>query len=581
MYELTDDGIVKEGKDAPTLLSNFTAEIKTQTKYHDGTATKTILHIAGKLAGQTLPLAEVTATEFGTMSWIPQVWGMEPIIYPMSNAERDVKTAIQINSKPRSVDVYTHIGWEQINGKPTYLTASGGITKEGLNPNINVSLPPELQRYHLPDPKKTTADDFLATVLLAGNLASPERGWPLLTAALRPLLGPADFAIHLSGKTGTYKSEIASLFQSLYGEDLDARHLPCSWSSTANALERQAFIAANALCTIDDFVPFGTAWQVRALQKSADQIIRAQGNQAGRARMNDRSNLQATYYPRGIILSTGEDTPTGHSIRARMMILEIAPGDVSTDSLTKAQSRRQRLSACTARYVQHIANSGGPDATTTWIKNEREAIRVKYADVGHSRTPSMIADLINTARHFLEWAQAEHFITDKERIALMAEANDAIIEQANRQAAFLHDTDPCEAFIETIKMCLATKLCHIRTKTGGIPKQPELLGWTRQESINELAQFKAGGQQVGWIDWETHEVLLDPNSVAFFQRHSQGKMVLTRTTLLKRLKEDGKLARIDEPRQRNTVRVTAQGHTRQVLVLPVSELFEQDELSTQ
>ena len=44
------------------------------------------------------------------------------------------------------------------------------------------------------------------------------------------------------------------------------------------------------------------------------------GNQAGRARLTDTSNLQQTFYPRGVIFSTGEDTPEGHSVRARMMI---------------------------------------------------------------------------------------------------------------------------------------------------------------------------------------------------------------------------------------------------------------------
>ena len=44
-----------------------------------------------------------------------------------------------------------------------------------------------------------------------------------------------------------------------------------------------------------------------------------------------------TYYPRGLIVSTGEDVPSGQSLRARMIVLELAPGDIDTAVLSRIQ----------------------------------------------------------------------------------------------------------------------------------------------------------------------------------------------------------------------------------------------------
>jgi hypothetical protein len=40
--------------------------------------------------------------------------------------------------------------------------------------------------------------------------------------------------------------------------------------------------------------------------------------------MHADSSLRSVYYPRGLILVTGEDVPKGHSLRARLVVLELA-----------------------------------------------------------------------------------------------------------------------------------------------------------------------------------------------------------------------------------------------------------------
>ena len=70
--------------------------------------------------------------------------------------------------------------------------------------------------------------------------------YPLLAAVYRAVLGETDLAVHLAGPTGVGKSELAALAQQHHGAELDARHLPASWTSTGNSLEGLAFTAKDA-----------------------------------------------------------------------------------------------------------------------------------------------------------------------------------------------------------------------------------------------------------------------------------------------------------------------------------------------
>src|SRR5436190_21137522 len=108
----------------------------------------------------------------------------------------------------------------------------------------------------------------------------------------RTVLAGTDFAIHVTGGTGLYKTELAALCQQHFGSGMDARHLPASWSSTGNALEGIAFAAKDSLLTVDDSVPQGSANEAQRFHREADRLLRAQGNRSGRGRMRSDGNLR-------------------------------------------------------------------------------------------------------------------------------------------------------------------------------------------------------------------------------------------------------------------------------------------------
>lgn len=571
-YKIVEGQTVKDGKDGEEILANFWAKIIRETKYVDGKTEARFLTLKGGNKDNNFDDIVIAAEKFNAMSWVTPAWGVRAILAPGQGTRDDMRMAIQVDSmEAERITIYTHTGWSKINGEWTYLHAQGGINKKGNDTKIKVQLPPELSKFILP---KVNFDDKLRESVRASlgimTIALPRIIWPLLAAVYRSAIGPADFAVHISGRTGTYKTEICSLMQSHFGEQMDARNLPGSWSSTPNALEAQAFLLKNAIFVVDDFVPGGTTWQTKALEKAADQLIRAQGNQAGRARLHDTSQLQTTMYPRGIILSSGEEIPTGQSIRARMFIIDIAPNDINVEKLTKLQGQRKAYVHSMAGFVKWLAMS----KLTEMQKECREMTnkaRDEHIQIGHTRTPTNIGNLLAGVWFFLQYAQLIKAIDQTEKNAILEMATSGIIEAAEMQNEFLETADPVDIFLTTLQGIWTAQAGHCRTRDGGVPEQAELLGYEVKDD-HGMPVYKAGGPCVGWVDKQADELFLDTTSaIELIKKKAQGKLSLTKQTIIKRLVDGQKIKRTEIGRGRNTVRINCQAATRTVIVLCLSE----------
>lgn len=571
-YKVDDEG-------ERSMIANFTARIIKETRLIDGQNTETFLTIEGwafnpanKQKPHKLEPVEVAAGNFSAMGWIMNAWGVRAILSPGHGVKDDLRMVMQLRSNPERIDIYKAMGWETVKGKRAFLHAGGAITEKGNDASVIVRLPSELSKYDLSKWDHSKGKEaFLASLGLT-TLVKPSVSWPAWCGCYVPVFGATDFAMHITGRSGTFKSEYTSLIQSHYGSEMDARHLPGSWSSTPNALECQAYYARNAVFTVDDFVPVGTSWQQRAYQTGADKLIRGQGNQAGRARLTDTSGMQTTYFPRGMILSTGEDTPEGHSVRARMMILELSPGDVCVEQLTLCQKQRQLLPMAMADTLRTLAGGG-------WeIEREAEKIRDEHLRIGHSRTPAMLGRLIAAGVSVLRIAEKKTYIDAKKRAILEEMLRTNVIQAGEDQAKHLEATDPIEIFTQALRQGFAAGLCHARTKNGGIPLEPQLLGWTEERFAGAMTTYKSHGPCVAWIDWDEDTIYVEADQgYSMVKKVAGQELALTKQTLWKRLKEAGLLVRSDDNRQRNTIRVTAEGHQRSVLALSASVTLDRQE----
>ena len=231
--------------------------------------------------------------------------------------------------------VHSHTGWRKLDGGWAYLHGGGALGATGAVTGVETSLPAALAPFSLPaSPTGAELRSAIRASLAVLDLAPDRVTVPTLGAVWRSILGAADFSVFVYGATGRFKTALASLLQQHFGAGFTADRLPGSWTSTANFNERLAFIAKDTLFVIDDFRP-GAA-ERRRLEGEADRLLRAAANGAGRGRLKSDDSLRPAHPPRALILATGEEKPSGESLIARMLLVEVAPGDIGP----------QRLSAC-------------------------------------------------------------------------------------------------------------------------------------------------------------------------------------------------------------------------------------------
>lgn len=567
MYEFLDgEAYVNDSEKGRVKLANFNANITQEHQEIDGDRVTRTYVIEGKNhRGERLDPTAVSSDDFNNLAWATRAWGSRAIVFPGNNSKEHLRTAIQYLSEPEITKVYTATGWHRIDGKWTFLTTNGSVSHTKHRTDIALKIPKELHRFALPAKPSKTAWQAAAQL---PTLIGDEIGFLILASAFRAPLG-ADFAVHITGRTGTFKSELAAICQSFFGV-VEARNLPASWSSTANSIEALAYRAKDAVMVLDDFVPTGTSTQQKSYQTAADRIMRAVGNQAGRARLTETSSMQETMFPRSLILSTGEDTPEGHSVRGRMMITELSPGDITPGNLTAAQKIKpalnETMSAFLAWIAQDLDNARGniESLVTDW--------RDQHLSVGHTRTPTSLAKLISGLWLFSEFTK-DHGATESWADEMFDAGQSVLVDVANRQQQYLQSADPAAQYVQALRGIFSGLAAHAKSKQGGIPTNALSLGWTQVGTED----YKPHGQRIAWEDQQDKILYVDAQAgYDALRRFQRNAITLTRPTLYKRLREAGYLKMTDTTRQRNTVRATLDGAVRTVLAIDLDIITKGD-----
>lgn len=553
----------------PTQLTNFAARIVSDVAEDDGTEHRRLYEIEARKNGQTFRFT-VSAANFAAMNWVTEHLGATALVYPGSGTKDHARAAIQMLSDSISERrVYVHTGWRKVNDEWVYLHAGGAISYDGSVSDVEVRLSDALIRYELPAPVDGDAlVDAIRASIRTLKLAPSHITVPLFAGVYRAVLGQSDFANSLAGQTGAGKSELAAIFQQHFGAGLDSRHLPGSWASTDNALEGLGFAAKDALFVIDDFAPGGTQSDVARLNQKADRIFRGQGNSSGRQRMRADGSLRPVKPFRGLILSTGEDVPRGHSIRARQMVLEISPGDLDWKLLSDCQRDAADgvYATALASFIRYLAPNY--DAVQSGLRKEVEQLRQSVKS-RHKRTPSIVADLAVGLRHFLDFACSVGAISHDESERLYQQWWAALNEAAKRQGVLQESSEPTQRFLETISAAIGTGRAHVARVNGNAPYDAAAWGWRKFGN-----DWQSQGRCIGWVDGES--LYLEPTAAFAEAQELAGKtgegITISLRTLQKRLHERGLLVSSEQSRQTNTVRKEIEGKRRAVLHLKVDSL---------
>lgn len=538
-----------EGGDVFVLLANFIAEIIAETVIDDGAERKRRMEISGSAADQVFPVTTIPSGQFGMMNWVGENWGSAAQIAPGMGLKDRLRYAIQVLSgNVQHRTVYEHTGWRQLNGSGwQYLFNGGAIGSEGFSDRYAVELPGTLTDYRL----TTGGADAIRASLRLLDVAPLAIAAPLFAAPYAAILGEAlivDWSLFCAGTTGTRKTEVAAIVQNHFGPDWRGKHLPASWSSSGNSLERTAFLAKDTVLTIDDFCPHGTTADVARYHSSADRVLRAQGNRAGRGRMNADGSLRPTYFPRGLIVATGEDIPRGQSLRGRLLVLEFAPNTVNLSVLSELQiaAANGELSAATGLFIQWLAPQ--IDELKRTLPQQRIALRneIVLRD-GHSRHPDTLAGILVALMVFERFAAAQGIQLPADWIANLTEA---LMQTGNDQAAHQVSEEPAARFIMLIYAALSAGLCHVKRRDEREPYATETemagLGWQLKTfgiGEHERTDWHPQGATVGWFD--DMGLYLEPDAayrtVQQFATAQGNGLSLSKNALQKALDEKGKL----------------------------------------
>jgi hypothetical protein len=477
------------------------------------------------------------------MTWVTEHWGLRAVVRAGHSTRDQLREAIQrLSPDAKRRQVFTHTGWREIDREWFYLTANSAVGHD----RFEVDLGPELVRYRLPGVAEDVVNAMRTSLCLL-DLAPLTVTAPLWAAVYRAPLGTAhriDLSLWIEGVTGSLKSTLAALFLAHYG-DFDRINLPGAWSSTANQLERRAFVLKDTVFVVDDYAPSGL--DARETEAKAARLLRSQGNLAGRGRLRADLTERPSYSPRGLIIATGEQHPPGQSILARMLVIHIERSDVNLLALSQAQQMAARLPHAMAGYVTWLAPqmSGLPGLLRQTFDGTRDR---STPGSQHSRVAEAVAHLWLGIHCGLTYAEEIGACSSGEAEEHRARCWEALLTLGRSQGLLLEGEHASRRFLGVLFAMLTQQRALLLPKDqlGEMARSEEsLIGWQDDVSLYLIPQvaFRA---------------------VAKFCREAGEPFPIRQERLWRDLAEEG-LSECDPGRHSTTARIA--GRTRRVVRL--------------
>jgi hypothetical protein len=457
------DGLDDDGEEKLLDLSNFVAQIDEEVILDNDQEEQREWVVSASLAdGRALPAVRMTTEDFRLSTWPLEKWGAQARTPARAGTAEHLRVAIFDSSTPPVRRVLTHTGWRvderqnrpnpqgPTNDRTWYFAHGGGAVGRD---DVQVELDGNLGRYRLPTAVENPLEAIQTSLELI-RVAPPRVVYPILAAVYRaPLCSvrPFDSTLWCYGQTGTKKSTVVALFVSHFGRFTTLTHA-ASWEDTAASIENTLFLGKDVIAVIDDFVPRGAAsWDSKRMM--AERIVRSVGNQSSRGRMRADLTARVGRPPRGLVVATGEDLPSGESILARTLPIDFHPNDVNVGALTELQGRAARLPHAMAAYLEWLA----PQMDDLWdrLEDRFKWWRQDFArSANHSRTPEVLANLMLGIEMFVEFAQDAGAMTPQRGRDFTRDAAIAFRSLGDEQGEQTRQLDPVNLFLEGLSACL-------------------------------------------------------------------------------------------------------------------------------
>ena len=271
--------------------------------------------------------------------------------------------------------------------------------------------------------------------------------------------------------------------------------------------------------------------------------------------MNPDGSLRPTYYPRGLIIATGEDIPRGQSLRGRLLILEFTAETVNLSALTTMQQHAAsgRLAEAAGCFCQWLAPR--IPALKKQLPARLHHLRTEIVATAHSRHPDTLAELIITAEQFAEFAIAQGVTLPGD---WLADITAALMQAGQDQQQAIAAEEPAARFVRLVESALSSGRCHLKPMNGDpLPNDKDFTsyGWQLRTvglGGNERANWYECGPAIGRFKRDnTPGIYLDPEAaygqVQRFADEQGHSIPLQQRSLVKALYAKGYLLSRNEP----------------------------------
>jgi hypothetical protein len=261
-----------------------------------------------------------------------------------------------------------------------------------------------------------------------------------------------NFSIYCYGNSGTYKSTVAILYLSHFGE-FNGIECLSNLDDSIGILEKRSFVLKDTLHVVDDFHPSHRKNDALGAEQIVQRLIRGYSNRTARGRLNPDMSERGRYEPRGLLLLTAEKLPTLESTLARVAVVEFGERSIDKVRLTEVQGMAPLLSQAMALYIGWVKENMA--AIVSAYPERFQALRTRAASEGsHRKLPEQAAFLGFALETAVNFFTEKKILSDSEAKYLVDEGWEIFGSLAAKQQQRIKDDDPVSLFTDVISTLL-------------------------------------------------------------------------------------------------------------------------------
>jgi DNA primase catalytic core len=425
----------------------------------------------GAGGAKKLPAAKIPLQDFESMRWVTNHWPLLGIRPPVKDNAAFLREAIQNLSKPSHKIIFEQTGWRMVDGQRCFLTNEGALGYGGET-DIEVDLSVDraetnMKYYRLPLEPVNIVEAWKASLDLWDGLGD---GAILLWAAahlapLKPLLSPT-FVIMIYARTNSFKSTIATLFQSYFGDwhkhgSKDAwKYLAGSFRSTLHSIIKNSYLAKDTLFVIDDFFPREDT-EAKRMVGTLVELIRGFGNSAGRDRLKGGGRFQThSDKPRCLSIITAEELPKEkleESDLARIISYPLKSWDKDDPMLEGFLRRLNEAYNVQGPHLPHAMSAFCLYLSENWEELQKQLPTVEAKNLAlfnksrYPRQPESFAKLLTAIDVALLYAVSIGAINEAEAKKRQKRALAVLKDIMESHGLQIQSSDPTERFVEVLR----------------------------------------------------------------------------------------------------------------------------------